>query len=56
MTPPRITPSEVEVAQAVRTALPNGIGLYTLASVERQTERYRMAVLGSYSGICNYKS
>ena len=32
MTPPRITPSEVEVAQAVRTALPNGIGLYTLAS------------------------
>ena len=32
MTPPRITPSEIEVAQAVRTALPNGIGLYTLAS------------------------
>lgn len=32
MTQPHITPSEVGVAQAVRTVLPNGIGLYTLAS------------------------
>lgn len=32
MNQPRIKPSEVEVAQAVRTTLPNGIGLYTLAS------------------------
>ncbi len=32
MTQPPITPSEVGVAQAVRTVLPNGIGLYTLAS------------------------
>lgn len=32
MTQPRITPSEVEVAQAVRTVLPNGVGLYTLPS------------------------
>lgn len=32
MTQPRITPSQVEVAEARRTTLPNGIGLYTLAS------------------------
>ena len=32
MTQPHITPSEVGVAQAVRTVLPNGIGLSTLAS------------------------
>lgn len=31
MTQPRITPSQVEVAEARRTTLPNGIGLYTLA-------------------------
>jgi len=29
MTQPRITPSQVEVAEARRTTLPNGIGLYT---------------------------
>lgn len=32
MTQPRITPSQVEVAEARLTTLPNGVGLYTLAS------------------------
>ena len=36
---PRITPSEVEVQQAVRTQLANGIGLYTLASEDFEVLR-----------------
>ena len=39
MTQPRITPSQVEVAEARRTTLPNGIGLYTLASDEFEVLR-----------------
>ena len=36
---PRITPSEVEIAQAVRTVLPNGVALYTLASEDFEVLR-----------------
>ena len=39
MTQPRITPSEVEVAEAAKTLLPNGIALYTLASEEFEVLR-----------------
>ena len=39
MTQPRITPSEVEVAEAAKTLLPNGVALYTLASEEFEVLR-----------------
>ena len=39
MTQPRITPSEVEVAEAAKTLLPNGVALYTLASEEFEVRR-----------------
>ena len=39
MTQPRITPSEVEVAEAAKTLLPNGVALYTLASEDFEVLR-----------------
>ena len=44
MTQPRITPSQVEVAEARRTTLPNGIGLYTLASDDFEVLRISFAI------------
>lgn len=40
MKPPRIIPSEVEVAQAAATTLPNGVVLHTLASDEFEVLRF----------------
>ena len=39
MTQPRITPSEVEIAEAAKTLLPNGVALYTLASEDFEVLR-----------------
>lgn len=36
---PQITPSEIEVQQATRTVLPNGVALYTLPADEFEVLR-----------------
>ncbi len=39
MTPPRITPSEIDVQQAEKSLLPNGVALYTLPSEDFEVLR-----------------
>lgn len=39
MTPPRITPSEIEIRQAEKRILPNGVALYTLPSEDFEVLR-----------------